>query len=223
MPKASFMIIDLDVTVPNTVVLRYRVACRVPTVNTVMTTVKRLVEALAAGDPPAVQAVLHEDVKLRALLPSRYVEVAGPPGVAMLMLGWFANVPDIVPEATTIELVGDVWHVGYRFTGPRIVMEQHAYCTVADDKITRIRLVCSGTRPDGASTLDALGDGCATLTPKIAAELKTLAPGEVLGVLTDDPSAAEGIAAWSRLTGHALIATAGEPAGIRYYLRRRAS
>jgi len=186
-------------------------------------TVNRLVEALAAADPAALHEVLHENVKLHALLPTRYVEVGGSSDVASMMLGWFSDVPNVVAEATQVEPVGDTWHAGYRFTNDGVVMEQHAYCTVVDDQITRIRLVCSGTRPDGSRTLDALGDGCATLTPKIAAELKTVEPGGVLGVLTDDPAAADGIAAWTRLTGHTVVAMARESQGIRYYVRRRAS
>lgn len=186
-------------------------------------TVNRLVEALAATDPAALHAVLHENVKLHALLPLRYVEVAGSSAVAEMMLGWFSDMPTLDADATQVEPVGDTWHAGYRFRNAGVVMEQHAYCTVVDAQITRIRLVCSGTRPDGARTLDALGDGCATLTPKIAAELKTIEPGGVLGVLTDDPGAADGIAAWSRLTGHGIVAVAGEAQGKRYYVRRRAS
>jgi TusA-related sulfurtransferase len=186
-------------------------------------TVNRLVGALAAADPAALQDVLHENVKLHALLPLKYVEVAGSAAVATTMLGWVEDVPTLVADATHIEPVGDTWHAGYRFANAGVVMEQHAYCTVVDDKITRIRLVCSGTRPDGAQLLDALGDGCATLTPKIAAELRTVEPGGVLGVLTDDPGAADGIAAWSRLTGHGIVAVASEANGKRYYLRRRAS
>ena len=112
----------------------------------------RLVEALAAADSAALHEVLHENVKLHALLPVRSVEVGGPSAVAATMLGWFEDVPNVVPEATQIEQVGDTWHAGYRFTNDGVVMEQHAYCTVVDDQITRIRLVCSGTRPDGSRT-----------------------------------------------------------------------
>jgi TusA-related sulfurtransferase len=186
-------------------------------------TVNRLVKALAAADPAALYDVLHENVKLHALLPTKYLEVAGAPGVIETMLGWFEDVPTLHAGATSVEPIGDTWHAGYRFTNAGVVMEQHAYCTVIGDRITRIRLVCSGTRPDGAHLLDAVGDGCATLTPKIAAELKTIEPGGVLGVLTDDPGAADGIAAWSRLTGHGIVAVASEANGKRYYVRRRAS
>ncbi len=136
-------------------------------------TVNRLVEALAAADPTALHDVLHENVKLHALLPTRYLEVAGSSAVAETMLNWVSDVPTLDADASHVEPVGDTWHAGYRFRNAGVVMEQHAYCTVVDNKITRIRLVCSGTRPDGAQMLDALGDGCATLTPKIAAELKS--------------------------------------------------
>jgi TusA-related sulfurtransferase len=186
-------------------------------------TVNRLVGALAAADPAALHDVLHENVTLQALLPTRYLEVAGSAAVAGTMLGWVSDVPALDAGETRVEPVGDTWHAGYVFRNAGVVMQQHAFCTVRDDRITRIRLVCSGTRPDGAQVLDALGDGCATLTPKIAAELKTVEPGGVLGVLTDDPGAADGIAAWSRLTGHGVVAVASETTGKRYYVRRRAS
>ena len=69
--------------------------------------------------------------------------------------------------------------------------------------------------------IDALGDGCATLTPRVAAAMRQLDSGQVLAVLSDDPAAAEGIAAWSRLTGHAVVAAAPEGAGTRFYLRHK--
>jgi TusA-related sulfurtransferase len=189
-------------------------------------TLTRLVEALAAGDRPALTGLLAAEVRLRALLPSRSVDRTGAAEVAEEMLGWFAEVPEIVPLSRSVDTVAGLWHLAYRFalrgTGPEEVVEQHAYCTVPDGTITAIRLVCSGFRPvapEAARRLDALGEGCATLTPRIAAALRGMAPGEVLAVLADDPAAREGLAAWSRLTGHGLVATADEPAGIRYYLR----
>jgi TusA-related sulfurtransferase len=128
-----------------------------------------------------------------------------------------------------------------------LVVEQHAYCTISDGLITSIRIMCSGFRPAdsaGATTsaapktadnagaaanaaprtaadvrLDALGEGCATLTPRIATAMRAMASGEVLAVLTDDPSAPDGIAAWSRMTGHEIVGTDTESGGIRYFLR----
>jgi TusA-related sulfurtransferase len=190
--------------------------------------VTRLVDTLASRDRQSLVAVLASDVRLRALLPRRSVDVTGPAGVADEMLGWFDDVPEIVPVHRTVDAVGDVWHAGYRFAlrglVPERVVDQQAYCTVHDGAVSHIRLACSGFRPvravpEPAQRMDALGDGCATLTPRIAAALRQLAPGDVLAVLTDDPSASDGIAAWSRLTGHAVVGTEAEAAGTRYYLR----
>jgi TusA-related sulfurtransferase len=185
-------------------------------------TVGRLVEALAAGDRASLEDILDPGVPLRALLPRRTVEVTGAAGAIGEMLGWLAEVPEVVPVETRVDLVGDVWHAGYRFLlrglDPQRIVEQHAYCTVEGGRITGIRVICSGFRPaptPAVTDLDALGDSCATLTPRIAAGLRTMAPGDLLAVLTDDPSAPEGIAAWSRLTGHPLVATRGN----RFYLR----
>ena len=191
-----------------------------------------LIDALARHDRSRLAEVMAATVSLRALLPGRYVELAGVDAVAAEMLGWFDEVPEIVMAQANVEPVGDIWHAAFRFAlrgmGVERVVEQHAYCTVVDGSIDTIRLLCSGFRPAHPPEaqpradryLDALGAGCATLTPAIAAALRELRPGEVLAVLADDPSAPDGVAAWSRMTGHRIVATAAEGAATRYYLRR---
>jgi len=186
----------------------------------------RMVDALEAVDRTGLDAVLAEDVTLRASLPRRDVQCSGRAEAAELMLGWFRDGTGIVRVGHTVERVADVWHVAWRFTlceaGADLVVEQHAYCTVAAGGIVAIRLLCSGFRAvEAGATLDALGDGCSTLTPRIAAAMRELAPGAVLTVLCDDPAAPDGIAAWSRLTGHELIGAAIEPAGARFLIRHR--
>jgi TusA-related sulfurtransferase len=75
-------------------------------------------------------------------------------------------------------------------------------------------------RPD--RILDAPGTACATLTPLIKATMRELESGQILAVTSDDPSAREGVPAWSRLTGNALLATIEEDAErTRFYLRKR--
>jgi TusA-related sulfurtransferase len=54
--------------------------------------------------------------------------------------------------------------------------------------------------------LIAYGDACATLTPRIKTRLRALDPGSILEVRTDDPAAHEALGAWSRLTGHPIVA-----------------
>ena len=215
------------------------------------------VAALADADEDALLGMLDEEVRLRALLPRRSVDVAGRTAVVDEMLGWFDDVPSVVVVATTIDTVGDLVRATYRFAlrglAVEQVVEQSAFVAVADGRITLFRLVCSGFRPafepgppppdatvrddsrvhdhpdHDAPTkvaappvvrrLDALGQGCATLTPLIAGALRELGTGDVIEVVTDDPAARDGIAAWSRLTGHAVVATADGESGLHVYLR----
>lgn len=72
------------------------------------------------------------------------------------------------------------------------------------------------------AVLVAYGDACATLTPRIKETLAEVASGGVIEVRTDDPSAREDVAAWSRLTGHALIDMVEEDERrTRFLLRKK--
>jgi TusA-related sulfurtransferase len=78
------------------------------------------------------------------------------------------------------------------------------------------------TGPPADIRLDAVGQDCATLTPIVASRMKQMRSGEVLDVVSDDPTSRTGLAAWSRLTGNALIASSDEePGRTHYYLRRK--
>jgi TusA-related sulfurtransferase len=185
--------------------------------------VTALAAAIADRCRPRLEALLHPEVRLRALLPRRSVDLAGAGAVAAELVGWFDGIAEVSVLRTTVEPVGDVWHVGYRLgLTAGLVTEQHIYLTLRDGAIDGMRLLCSGFRPAAGEhgRIDALGVGCAGLTPRIAAAMRALRPGEVLSVLTDDPSAPADIAAWSRLTGHPIVDTAAEAGGTRYYLRR---
>lgn len=70
--------------------------------------------------------------------------------------------------------------------------------------------------------MDAVGQDCATLTPIVASRMRELITGQVLEVISDDPTARSGLASWSRLTGNPLVAIIEDgPGRTRYYLRRR--
>ena len=70
--------------------------------------------------------------------------------------------------------------------------------------------------------MDLVGQDCATLTPIIAARMRQLPSGQVLEVISDDPTARSGLASWSRLTGNPLVAIVEDsPGRTRYYLRRK--
>ncbi len=70
--------------------------------------------------------------------------------------------------------------------------------------------------------MDLIGQDCATLTPIIASRMRQLESGQVLEVISDDPTARSGLASWSRLTGNPLEAIVEDsPGRTRYYLRRK--
>ena len=73
-------------------------------------------------------------------------------------------------------------------------------------------------RPD--SVLEAFGEGCATLTPRIRARMRQLDSGQVLEVVSDDPAARDGVPAWSRLTGNPLLAT-DDGDRLRFLIRKK--
>jgi TusA-related sulfurtransferase len=76
--------------------------------------------------------------------------------------------------------------------------------------------------PEADVRMDLVGEACATLTPMIAFQMRQLAAGQVLEVVSDDPTARSGLASWSRLTGNPIVAIVEEEAGrTRYYLRRK--
>jgi tRNA 2-thiouridine synthesizing protein A len=80
----------------------------------------------------------------------------------------------------------------------------------------------ASTGPAADIQLDAIGQDCATLTPIVAARMRQLQTGQVLEVVSDDPTSRSGLAAWSRLTGNALIASRDAGSGqTHYYLRRK--
>ena len=76
--------------------------------------------------------------------------------------------------------------------------------------------------PAPDAVFEAPGLACATLTPQIRERIRELESGQVLEVRTDDPAAREGVPAWSRLTGHGLIATVvDDELRTRFFIRRK--
>ncbi|MBI2781108.1 MAG: sulfurtransferase TusA family protein [Chloroflexi bacterium] len=52
--------------------------------------------------------------------------------------------------------------------------------------------------------------------------MRQLSTGQVLEVISDDPTARSGLASWSRLTGNPIVAIVEDgPGRTRYYLRRK--
>ena len=83
-------------------------------------------------------------------------------------------------------------------------------------------LVDAPSAPTADVRMDLVGQACATLTPIIAARMRQLPSGQVLEIISDDPTARSGLASWSRLTGNPIVAIVEDgPGRTRYYLRRK--
>jgi arsenite methyltransferase len=76
--------------------------------------------------------------------------------------------------------------------------------------------------PIADAILDGYGQSCGTLEPQMKLRMRALETGQILEVRADDPTARLGVPAWSRLTGHTLIATIEEDTHrTRFFLRKR--
>ena len=80
-------------------------------------------------------------------------------------------------------------------------------------------------RPVPAAMLNACGVTCGCLETLMAGRLRTLAPGEVLEVLSDRQEDADGVGAWIRLSGHALVTVEKDWSSrcARYFVRKKTS
>jgi TusA-related sulfurtransferase len=88
----------------------------------------------------------------------------------------------------------------------------------------------SAALPQADSLLEMLdlderaGAACALLTPAIKARLGKMAPGQVLEVRVNDPTARLDVEAWSQLSGNPLLAVMEEPPNVlRFFVRKKSS
>jgi TusA-related sulfurtransferase len=150
--------------------------------------------------------------------------------------------------------VGDLQSLRYRLrlhseASNWEIVEQQAYYAVQDDHIVDMWLLCSGFHPGAqAQTIEAhldndsaslpqadnllemldlnerAGAACALLTPAIKARLREMAPGQVLEVRVNDPTARIDVEAWCQLSGNPLLAILEEaPDVLRFFVRKKPS
>ncbi|MGH8859643.1 MAG: hypothetical protein ACRDVG_00150 [Jatrophihabitantaceae bacterium] len=113
----------------------------------------QLAHAILAKDAGALRALFATPVTFRAVTPGRFWDAETAVEVADIVLGsWFGS-DKAITDVTSIETdtVGEVEKVSYRMavdleSGPSVI-EQVAYYSEQDGRITHMRLVCSGFRP----------------------------------------------------------------------------
>ena len=111
---------------------------------------ERWAAALRAADFAGLGRCLAPDVRIHAVLPSRFADASGRDEAVALLRQWLGGERGFAVLAASSGMVGDVLRLDYRvrISGPEpCLMEQHAYGRVAADGIADLRLVCSGWRP----------------------------------------------------------------------------
>ena len=110
--------------------------------------------AIASKDASALLGLLSPEVDFKAMTPGRFWEAGSADEVvnAVIFGHWF-EATDRIDSVDAIErdLVADRRRVGYRFrvTNPdgTFAVEQQAYYDVEGDRISWLRIMCSGYRP----------------------------------------------------------------------------
>jgi len=111
---------------------------------------ERWAAALRAADFAGLGRCLAPDVRVRAVLPSRFADASGRDEAVALLREWLGGERGFAVLAASSGMVGDVLQLGYRVRigGPEpCLMEQHGYCRVGADGVADLRLVCSGWIP----------------------------------------------------------------------------
>jgi hypothetical protein len=111
---------------------------------------KRWAAALRAADFAGLGRCLADDVRIRAVLPSRFADASGRDAAVALLRQWLGGERGFAVLAASSGMVGDVLRLDYqvRISGPEPrLMEQHGYGRVGADGIADLRLVCSGWIP----------------------------------------------------------------------------
>lgn len=115
---------------------------------------ERFAHALAARDAATLKRLLAADVDFKALTPGEFWESGDASEVidGTILGTWFRTERRIVETlAVESDRIGAVERVRYRFrvVGPdgESTIEQQAYYRTGDDRITWLRVMCTGFLP----------------------------------------------------------------------------
>ena len=114
---------------------------------------REFVASIEYRDWERLAACLRPDVEFRAVVPDHAEPVrdlVGPVDTCAQIARWFDGGEEYELIGSTVDLIGDRLHVGYRVTGTDqgvwYLVEQHAFATLSGDRIGYLNLVCSGFR-----------------------------------------------------------------------------
>lgn len=115
---------------------------------------ERFARALAGKDAAALKALLCADVDFGAMTPRKFWESTDADVVVdEIILGTWFEPERRICEILALEAdtVGSLDRFGYRFEverpDGRFVIEQQAFAATSDDRISWLRIMCSGFLP----------------------------------------------------------------------------
>lgn len=114
---------------------------------------ERFARSLLAKDWDGVAAVLHPDVSFRGLTPGRSWEASSASGLVADVLGaWFEPTDDVyeilgVTNDRVVDRERVVYRARVRNDDGDFVCEQTAYYDAVDNRISTLRILCSGFIP----------------------------------------------------------------------------
>ena len=176
------------------------------------------VSAIASRDFDRLASTLAPDIAFRALAPGELVDTSGAQETASCFRRWFGDKSAIELRAVHAERLVDRWLVRYRFgltrNGEPLEVEHAGVFDIDGGRLTQADVVCSGFRPlaaapaqGGVHRFDAGDLGCGTGLPReFRVRLERIPVGDVLEVVTRDPSAREDLPSLARLLGHRVDA-----------------
>lgn len=161
------------------------------------------------------------NIEFRALTPDGLCEAIGADETIGLFQDWFGD--GHAQELAINESFDVGGRVGVRFrlrrklgetpeTATWYLIEQHCFADIGPLGIERLSLVCSGHTPDPTASapgavheFDAGDLGCSDGLPQeFMRRIRSVEIGDVLRVITRDPSAREDLPALARMNGHAV-------------------
>lgn len=178
-----------------------------------------LAEALANREFARLAGVFDPHIEFQALTPDGFCEATGADEAIALFTDWFGD--GHAQELAINEPFSVGGRTGLRFrlrrqlgetpeTATWYLIEQHCFADVGPRGVERLTLVCSGHTPEPGATaagavheFDAGNLGCSDGLPQeFIRRIQSVEVGDVLRVITRDPSAREDLPSLARMNGH---------------------
>jgi len=181
-------------------------------------------DALAERDFARMEKLFHPQVRFRGLVPPGIREGATAAEARSWFQRWFGSTDVFTLIEVSTDQVADRLHIAYRahVQSQQIWQEiaQQVYCSVEQEQITDLALLCSGFRPlieppgehlERKRFFDAGDQGCADGPLEHIAQLARSLRGEqTLEVRATNPSVACDLPSWCRMTGYILQQQSGD-------------